>query len=167
VPTEAQTKFPFLKLHKEFECTKGSKDGCFFNLKCWRFKREICPNNFFQMQFLQLKKEFGFPLWRPTGLFCWGKQSLLILSNVLSHVWVWLQTGFGLVIGFIEHSQILTTSDYSAIVNSHILQLNAARTVFSVCCIFNGCRLVTVSNAVASSASVFTSLLAGDCLTIN
>jgi hypothetical protein len=38
---------------------------------------------------------------------------------------------------------------------------------FSVCWIFTGCRLVTASSAVDSSASEFTSLLAGDCLTIN
>jgi hypothetical protein len=34
--------------------------------------------------------------------------------------------------------------------------------VFSICCIFTGFRRVTASNAVGSSASVFTSLLAGD-----
>jgi hypothetical protein len=39
--------------------------------------------------------------------------------------------------------------------------------VFSVCCIFTGCCLVTASNTVASSGSVFTSSLAGDCLTTN
>jgi hypothetical protein len=38
---------------------------------------------------------------------------------------------------------------------------------FSVCCIFTGCRLVAASNTVASSASVFTSLLTGDYLTTN
>jgi hypothetical protein len=37
--------------------------------------------------------------------------------------------------------------------------------IFSDCCIFTGCRLVTASNAVDTSASVFTSLLAGDCFT--
>jgi hypothetical protein len=35
--------------------------------------------------------------------------------------------GFGLVIGFIEHLQIVTTSNYSGIVNSHALQFTAAR----------------------------------------
>jgi hypothetical protein len=33
--------------------------------------------------------------------------------------------------------------------------------------IFTGCRLVTASNTAASSASVFTSLLVGDCLATN
>jgi hypothetical protein len=36
--------------------------------------------------------------------------------------------GFGLVIGFTEHLQIITTSNYSAIANSHILQFTTART---------------------------------------
>jgi hypothetical protein len=36
---------------------------------------------------------------------------------------------------------------------------------FSVCCIFTGYHLVTAFNAVASSASVFMSILPGDCLT--
>jgi hypothetical protein len=34
--------------------------------------------------------------------------------------------GVGLVIGFIEHLQIVTTSNYTAIDNSHSLQLTTA-----------------------------------------
>jgi hypothetical protein len=44
------------------------------------------------------------------------------------HVTEWLQTGFGLVIGLNKHLQIVTTSNYSAIANSHILQFTTART---------------------------------------
>jgi hypothetical protein len=36
--------------------------------------------------------------------------------------------GFGLVIGFIEHLQIINTSNYSAVANSHNLQFTTART---------------------------------------
>jgi hypothetical protein len=36
--------------------------------------------------------------------------------------------GFGFVIEFIEHVQIVATSNYSAIANSHIQQLTTART---------------------------------------
>jgi hypothetical protein len=36
--------------------------------------------------------------------------------------------GFGLIIGFTEHLQIVTTSNYSAIANSHTLQLTSACT---------------------------------------
>jgi hypothetical protein len=34
--------------------------------------------------------------------------------------------GFGLVIGFIEHLQIITTSNYSTIANSHTCQFTTA-----------------------------------------
>jgi hypothetical protein len=39
-------------------------------------------------------------------------------------MYVRLQTWFGLVIGFNEHLQIVTTSNYSAIPNSHTQQVN-------------------------------------------
>jgi hypothetical protein len=39
--------------------------------------------------------------------------------------------GFGLVIGFIERLQIVTTSNYSVIANSHTLQFTTARTTSS------------------------------------
>jgi hypothetical protein len=40
----------------------------------------------------------------------------------------WLYTGFGLLVGFVDHLQIVTTINYSAISNSHILQFTTART---------------------------------------
>jgi hypothetical protein len=61
---------------------------------------------------------------------------------------------FWLVIGFIEHLQIVTTNNYSAIVNSRTLQFNAARTVAA------WWRILTMS-----SVSVFTLLSADDCRT--
>jgi hypothetical protein len=48
--------------------------------------------------------------------------------NILSRVGVWLQTRFGLVIGFIEILQNVTASNYSAITNSHTQQFTTART---------------------------------------
>jgi hypothetical protein len=75
--------------------------------------------------------------------------------------------GFRLVIGFSEILSNVTTNNYSAIANSHILQFTTARTKSSqpAVDISIGCLLVTASNTVASSASVFTSLLACNCLT--
>jgi hypothetical protein len=86
--------------------------------------------------------------------------SLYILSRVTV-----TKTPFELVIGFIELLQNVTTINYSANANSHSAVHYSMYEIFSVCCIFTGCPLVTASNAVASSASVFTSLLAGNCLT--
>jgi hypothetical protein len=88
---------------------------------------------------------------------------LLILSRVwvtIDGVWVgnWMYWIFTDV----------TTSNYSTIANSHILQFTTARTTSSHSPVFSlGCRLETASNAVASWAYMFTSLLAGDCLTTN
>jgi hypothetical protein len=40
--------------------------------------------------------------------------------------------GFVFAIGFIEHLQDVTTSNYNAMVNSHILQLQSAKSVLSL-----------------------------------
>jgi hypothetical protein len=64
--------------------------------------------------------------------------------------------------------QSVTTNNYSAVANSHTLKVHyCMQLVFSVCCIFTGSQLVKVSNAVASSLSVFTSLLTSNCLRTN
>jgi superfamily I DNA and RNA helicase len=44
------------------------------------------------------------------------------------HVYERLYTEFGLVVGFTEHLQNVITNNYSAIANSHTLQLTTART---------------------------------------
>jgi hypothetical protein len=64
------------------------------------------------------------------------------------HVCEWLQTGFGLIIQVIEHLQIVTTSNYSAITNSHTLQFTTARTKSSQSDIFISHCLVTDPNKV-------------------
>jgi hypothetical protein len=72
---------------------------------------------------------------------------------------------FGLVIGFIEPLQNVTTSNYSTIANSYTLLFTAARTMSFQSALSS--PVVKASNAVASSASVFRSLLAGDCFPTN
>jgi hypothetical protein len=69
-----------------------------------------------------------------------------------------------LVIRFTDHIQIVITSSCNAIANEYTLQFIRASTMsFQSAVIFTSC-LVTASNVVASSPSVFASLLAGDCL---
>jgi hypothetical protein len=69
-----------------------------------------------------------------------------------------------MVTEFIHYLELVTTCNYSAIANSHTLKFPSALIKFSVCCVFTSRCLVTASNAVASSASVFTPLLVDDCL---
>jgi hypothetical protein len=75
--------------------------------------------------------------------------------------------GFGLVIEFIEILQNVTTSNYCSIANSYALQFTREHIKYFRSAAFTSRCLVTASNAVASSASVFMPLLAGDCLPTN
>jgi hypothetical protein len=82
----------------------------------------------------------------------------MVLHRVTNfcHMYGWLWTRFRLVFGFIEHLQKVTASNYSAIANSRTLQSTRVRTGFSLFCVFTSRCLVTASNAVVSSTSVFT-----------
>jgi hypothetical protein len=51
---------------------------------------------------------------KRAALELWGR------SCVYCHVYEWLQTGFGLVIGFINQSQVATTTKYNTLADSHI-----------------------------------------------
>jgi hypothetical protein len=73
--------------------------------------------------------------------------------------------GFGLVNGFTGHLQMVTTSNYSTIANSHTLQFTTARTSLLSLLYLHCLSPDNGFQRVASSVSVFTSLLAGDCLT--
>jgi hypothetical protein len=75
-------------------------------------------------------------IWHICAEICCTRQQTLpsgIVSrwqeyNKYCHVTEWLCTEFGLVIGFTEHLQIATTSNYSAIANSHTLHFATERT---------------------------------------
>jgi ABC-type lipoprotein release transport system permease subunit len=58
----------------------------------------------------------------------------------------------GLVIGYIDHLQNVTTSNYSAIANSHILQFTIAHIKHSQSVVFTSRFLVMVPNNVVLTA---------------
>jgi hypothetical protein len=77
------------------------------------------------------------------------------IFNALSRVRI-TKTGFGLVIGFIDYLQIVTTSNFSAIANSHTLQFTTRHTkYFPACGVFTSRFLVTAFNSGSSSYSGF------------
>jgi hypothetical protein len=72
--------------------------------------------------------------------------------------------GFGLIIEFIELLQLVTASNPNALTNSHTQLFTMAHAASSV---FTSCCLVMDPINIDCSASVFTFLPAGDCLTAN
>jgi hypothetical protein len=88
-------------------------------------------------------------------------QTGAVYVYILSHDRVWLQTGFGLVTGCIEHLQIVTTSMY---IHTLYNSLQHALRPLSLLCLH---RLSPGNGFQRRSflSSVFTSLLTGDRLT--
>jgi hypothetical protein len=75
---------------------------------------------------------------------------------------VWLQIGFGLVNGFIDHlyTRLGTTSTHNAIADLHILQITRAHTKSSQSTFTSRFLVVDLNNG-DSSASVVTPLPTG------
>jgi hypothetical protein len=80
----------------------------------------------------------------------------LSLNWLYCHVFmVRLETGFGLVIEFTEHLQMVTTSNYNALANSCTIQFTTARTKPSQSAVFSSRCLVATSNGRRSPYSGF------------
>jgi hypothetical protein len=84
----------------------------------------------------------------------------------------WLDTGFGLVIGFTEILQLVTTSNYNAFANLHILQITATHAKSSQFTVSSctHCLVVAFDNAdplYCFRAQQLLFLLAGDWLASN
>jgi hypothetical protein len=69
-------------------------------------------------------QSFGLRTWRMSAR---GRSRRGLENNIVT--WMeWLQTGLGLVTGFIEHLQNVTTRNYSTVANSQSLQFTTPRT---------------------------------------
>jgi hypothetical protein len=66
---------------------------------------------------------------------------------ILSRVCVWLQAGFGLEMGFIDHIQVVTTSNHNTIAFFNILEITTAHANSFQSAVFTSRSLVTDSNS--------------------
>jgi hypothetical protein len=73
-----------------------------------------------------------------------SRNNIVYLSTIYCHAYEWLNTGAGLLSGFIEHLQIVTARNYRTVANSHTLQFTAVLNyVVWVCCVLTSRFLVT------------------------
>lgn len=85
----------------------------------------------------------------------WLKKSVVFVAKILrrfgkpvailfcsSHQTIFISSYFWLVIGFVEHSLVVTTSNYSAVTNSHMLPFTTSPIKLSSCCILYQCPLL-------------------------
>jgi hypothetical protein len=86
--------------------------------------------------------------------------TLWFLNEQFCHLYEWLQMGFILVAGYIEHLQIGTTRNYSTLANSHNLQFTTANTTSLSLLCFHQSLPGDISTM--SFASVLTFISAGD-----
>jgi hypothetical protein len=78
------------------------------------------------------------------------------MINILSRIWGWLQTGFGLANGFIDalYTPLGTASNYSATADLHNLQINTVHAKhFPAYCFFTRRFLATAFNSGDASVS--------------
>jgi hypothetical protein len=75
-------------------------------------------------------------------------------SNIVSRDWVWLQTGFRLMIGFTEHLQNVTTNNYDSLTGLHTPKITVNYRIHKVFLAFPNRCLVATCNVGRSPSSV-------------
>jgi hypothetical protein len=108
--------------------------------------------------------EFSSP-WKPRFSHRWYSDTVTLWTvsrRVISYVVTCWVTRHGAWIGNWIYCTLIT-HNYKELSYNFTIHYST-HYVFSVCCVFITCSLATASNTVDSLASVFTSLLATDCL---
>jgi hypothetical protein len=113
----------------------------------WRFGLLSCKASLIvtSIHFLMMISQIVSPVWTPTKHLEWSQfhcqharwclsetgisrpafvpsthpRSFVCEERTYCHVSQWLKTGFGLVIGLIDHLQVLTTNNYNTVTDFH------------------------------------------------